>query len=258
MARLIPADTSDTLDLEAFVERVDADVDFDDPAALPGAAKLLRMLANDRRFLARHIAAEIAAGAFQPGNQATAATFHLATRPRFIVRANVWLPLRGTEVARAAQERLFFYDVPHDHDFDFLTVGYHGPGYETDLWEYDETDLWEYDRAALEGRPGEPARLAPCGRARLERGAVMHFRAHVDVHAQRPPEALSISVNLVSRVRRASWSQLLFDVERGVVSSPVDGAAGARALVHAAADLLGVAARDHLPGRTARFGEVSP
>ena len=31
----------------------------------------------------------------------------------------------------------FFYHVPHDHNFSFLTVGYLGPGYWSEYYEYD-------------------------------------------------------------------------------------------------------------------------
>lgn len=231
MSQLSTHATGAVLGLDAFLDRVEREIDFDAPAGLLSAAPLLSALANDRYFLVDRLNAELASRGFQPGNEATAATLHLATRARFFVRANIWLPWAASGPARDWQQQLFFYDVPHDHDFDFLTVGYHGPGY--------ETDLWEYERASIAGLPGEPVALTARGRFRLARGTVMHYRAHVDVHTQRPPEALSVSINLVVRTRRKRWDQLLFDVEQGRVRAPVEGASRARALLCTAAGQLG-------------------
>ncbi|WP_224247390.1 hypothetical protein [Hyalangium gracile] len=231
MSQLSPHATDAVLGLEDFLERVEREIDFDAPDGLLAATPLLSALANDRHFLVERLNAELASGDFQPGNEATAATLHLATRARFFVRANIWMPWAASGPARDWQQQLFFYDVPHDHDLDFLTVGYHGPGY--------ETDLWEYERASIVGRPGEPVVLTPRGRFRLSRGTVMHYRAHVDVHTQWPPEALSVSINLVSRTRRHRWEQLLFDVEQGSVRAPVEGASRARATLCMAAAQLG-------------------
>lgn len=79
----------------------------------------------------------------------------------------------------------------------------------------------------------------------------MHYRAHVDVHTQRPPEALSVSINLVARTRRKRWEQLLFDVEQGRVRAPVEGASRARALLCSAAGHLGDARTASLLERVA-------
>ena len=45
----------------------------------------------------------------------------------------------------------FFYHVPHDHNFSFLTVGYLGPGY----W----SEYYEYDYGEVVGMPGEKVDL---------------------------------------------------------------------------------------------------
>jgi hypothetical protein len=83
----------------------------------------------------------------------------------------------------------FFYHVPHDHNFSFLTVGYLGPGY----W----SDYYEYDHAGVVGLPGESVDLKFIEKARLEPGKVMLYRAHLDVHDQLPADDMSISINIM-------------------------------------------------------------
>ena len=78
---------------------------------------------------------------------------------------------------------------PHDHNFSFLTVGYLGPGY----W----SEYYEYDYAAVVGLPGEKVDLRFIEKARLEQGKVMLYRAASDVHNQLPADEMSVSINIM-------------------------------------------------------------
>ncbi|MFX9061834.1 hypothetical protein ABTN34_19000, partial [Acinetobacter baumannii] len=49
----------------------------------------------------------------------------------YVLRANCW-PARDDAIVRASGTAPFFYDMPHDHNFPFLTYGYLGPGYWSD------------------------------------------------------------------------------------------------------------------------------
>ena len=46
---------------------------------------------------------------------------------KYFIRANFW-PSERDSVFKASGNSPFFYHVPHDHNFSFLTVGYLGPG----------------------------------------------------------------------------------------------------------------------------------
>ena len=51
-------------------------------------------------------------------------------------------------------------------------------------------------------------------RARLDEGKIMHYRAHRDVHAQRPADELSVSINILHTSGAQGWlDQYSFDVE---------------------------------------------
>jgi hypothetical protein len=126
-------------------------------------------------------------------------------------------------VTRASGTAAFFYDMPHDHNFPFLTYGYLGPGY----W----SDYYEYDVGALTGLPGEPAGLRFVERARLEPGRLMLYRMRRDVHVQLPPDNFSVSLNILGADPAQPWlDQYRFDISRGTIAGGLT-CTGAEALV---------------------------
>jgi hypothetical protein len=105
--------------------------------------------------------------------------------------------------------------VPHDHNFSFLTVGYLGPGYWSDYYEYD------YDRTV--GYVGEEVDLRFIERTRLAEGKVLLYRRHRDVHSQLPPDSLSVSLNILAiAIGNSFRDQYSFDLERSRISGHVD------------------------------------
>lgn len=122
------------------------------------------------------------------------------------LRAAIW-PGEKDALMRASGHSPFLYGLPHDHNFHFLTLGYFGPGYWSDYYDY------EYSEVA--GWSGEPVDLRFVERARLEPGKIMHYRAHRDVHRQLPAEALSVSINVMHRQPAMGWlDQYSFDLEK--------------------------------------------
>jgi hypothetical protein len=178
-------------------------------------AEALAKLANNRDLIAQHIgavgSADEWARRFSPPQ-----SFFLGQTDRFAVRANIWLPPRPGPSAIGRLERdLYAYELAHNHDVNFLTVGFFGPGYETDLYEIDDE--------AIAGEAGEPVDLGPGRRVQLTRGTVIYFRAHKDIHIQHEPESLSMSLNLMFDTERSGKEQLVFDVARQCVVGPPPG-----------------------------------
>ncbi|MEO1044429.1 MAG: transposase [Pseudomonadota bacterium] len=142
-------------------------------------------------------------------------------RPGWFLRANIW-PAQSDYALRASGDTAFSYGLAHDHNFDFLTIGYHGPGYVSDYYEQD------YD--ALAGYRGEPARLRFIERSALHKGRILYYRKHRDVHCQYPPEQLSISLNLMFTAPEQHWyDQYRHDLD----SDRIDGIVS-----HGASDVL--------------------
>ena len=211
MPRLIAPGDGDALALDDFVAALDAQpVDPRDEDSLVAAGPLLARLGRNGDFLARLALDELKGrGAPQAGFNGYGAQVLMLKPPgaRYTLRANFW-PAARDAVTRASGEAAFFYHLPHDHDFAFLTYGYLGPGY----W----SDYWERDPAATVGVPGEVAGLVFTGRRRLEPGRLMLYRRHVDVHSQLPPDSFSVSLNILfADPEPARREQYRFDVAAG-------------------------------------------
>jgi len=188
-------------------------IDISDHDELLGGAPTLRALANNRTFLARLIAEELKhVDSLQKGNQYSAQVFALGESRNFFMRANFW-PAAHDSMFQASGAKPFFYDVPHDHNFDFLTVGYYGPGYLSDFYEYNFDDVVGY--------VGEVINLRYIGREALSQGRTMLYRASVDIHNQLPPESFSISINVMTNFPEqiAGVNQYMLDLPSGMITS---------------------------------------
>jgi hypothetical protein len=214
MPRVIDLEDSSACTLGECIAALDAS-GFDplDEGCLLHAAGWLRRLGNDRDFLADIMIAELKQRHRQDDGRNTYGPQVIMLSPlggEYFLRANIW-PSRDENLFRASGGGPFVYELPHDHNFDFLTLGYFGPGYWSDYYEYD------YD--AVAGAVGEPAGLRFVERSRLEPGKLMHYRAHRDVHSQLPPDALSVSLNVMHAGGAQGWlDQYKFDVGRNEIA----------------------------------------
>jgi hypothetical protein len=194
--------------LDECVDRIAArGFDPDDEDNLFAAARDLRRLGNDRRFLGDILIAELKRRDRRDVATTTyGAQVVMLSQPsgNFFMRANIW-PAPGEHVMRASGKAPFYFDVPHDHNFSFLTLGYFGPGY----W----SDYYEYDFEEVAGYRGEAVHLRFVERSRLSEGRLMLYRAHRDVHVQHPADALSVSLNVMHMAPHQGWyDQYRFDV----------------------------------------------
>ena len=202
MARVIPCD-------DELVQALNDDgFDPADEESFAAAAPLLKRLANNREFLAEIAIAELkdrcTRQSLENRYSSQVIMLHRAT-DKFFIRANFW-PSAHDSVLKASGVSPFFYHVPHDHNFSFLTVGYLGPGY----W----SEYYEYEYGKVVGIPGEKVDLRFIETSRLETGKLMLYRAHRDVHNQLPADELTVSVNIMEASNRLPYlSQYRFDVK---------------------------------------------
>ncbi len=184
-----------------------------DETSLLHAARWLRRLGHNRDFLAEMLLAELEQRHRDDDTATAYGPQVIMLSPlggEFFLRANIW-PSADEHMVRASGAGTFVYGMAHDHNFDFLTFGYFGPGY----W----SDYWEYDFETVAGAIGEPAGLRFVERSRLEPGKLLHYRAHRDVHAQLPPDSLSVSLNVMHAGGAQGWlDQYRFDVERNTIA----------------------------------------
>jgi hypothetical protein len=214
MPRLIATDAEESIELGDLVERLETGgFDGQDEENFASWGEDLRKLANNRSFLPGLMIAELKERCRRQlrDNQFSAQVILLhGGTGKFLIRANFWPALEDSVVRHSGTDP-FFYGIPHDHNFSFLTVGYFGPGYWSDYYEYD------YDRVV--GHPGERVDLRFVERSRLEPGKVMLYRAHKDIHLQLPADEMSVSINIVETAHSTLFKdQYRFDVESKTVA----------------------------------------
>ena len=239
MARVIPCSDEGAITLGDLVQALNDDgFDPRDEESFAAAAPLLRRLANNRDFLAELAVEELkdrcTRQSLENRYSSQVIMLHRASE-KFFLRANFW-PSERDSLYKASGTSPFFYHVPHDHNFSFLTVGYFGPGY----W----SEYYEYDYESVVGLPGEKVDLKYVEKARLEPGKVMLYRAHRDIHDQLPADDLSVSINIMEASSRLPFlSQYRFDVKKCEIAGILTRTA-TEALLALAANHDGGNARD--------------
>ena len=210
MARVIACEETRAITLGDVVQALnDEAFDPSDEESFAACAPLLKRLSNNRDFLAEIATAELkdrcATQTLENRYSSQVIILHRASE-KYFIRANFW-PSERDSIFRASGASPFFYHVPHDHNFSFLTVGYLGPGY----W----SEYYEYDFEAVVGVPGEKVDLRFIEKTKLDQGKVMLYRAHKDVHNQLPADDMSVSINIMEASNRLPFlDQYRFDVKK--------------------------------------------
>jgi hypothetical protein len=166
-------------------------------------------------------------------NDYTGQTFLLLNGPNYYIRANAWLPPSYTPLKALSESDQFFYGLPHDHNFTFMTAGHVGAGY--------RTTVYEYDGIGTTYNVGDRADVRYLEDTMLPEGKVMVFRASRDIHIQWAPDEFSISLNLMTVNRtELARTQRVFDTDCATVKGHPRGNEASRqrffALVPALAD----------------------
>jgi len=187
MAIHIAADNAALVTVDEFVEHVQAHVDLYDIDSIAAAGQMFRGLANDPELVVRQLN-RMVDEQFRKAAIGSTQSIYLGGGRDFYLRANVWPSAADIAGGRIYQDQ-FSYNSAHDHNYHFMTVGYHGPGY--------QTDLYEYDRSQVQGHVGERVDLRFVERSHLKTGMVTLYRAGRDVHTQLPPDDLSLTLNFM-------------------------------------------------------------
>lgn len=175
-------------------------------------AWILRALANNREFLLDRYHDRLKSywsgderDKFQPQS------LELAHNGRFYIRSNIWMPLETTSKTLEFEKKLFAYNIPHDHNFQLLTVGYYGPGY--------PTEIYEYESSKVHGAIGEKVELSDKTDTVLTPGRMIFYRQNRDIHIQHTPSEMSVSLNLsMADANTDLLPQYIFDVDAGQIT----------------------------------------
>jgi hypothetical protein len=231
MALSFDLTTNKSISFEEFNHFVKQTLVPDDVDTLLACTEALQMLSNNETFVTDLIHNELTdAKSFQINNGYTAQSIMLFSCPSYYVRLNLWPPSSPREDIRKWQDLLYFYERAHDHNFDFLTVGYFGSGYGTEMWEYD------YESTA--GYVGEKIDMTFLERTRLPKGKAMLYRASRDIHSQFAPEDYSVSINIISSQQQiiVKREQYFFDLEKKeLIGTTANGGTGRYLMLNLAA-----------------------
>ncbi|ALN89977.1 MULTISPECIES: hypothetical protein [Lysobacter] len=190
MAYTLNATATSTASEDDLFDYIFSRVDSMDPDSIADAAPVLAAYASDSGLVARTMAQSMRSildG--QPPPFVAPQCYVIARRRHIMIRANVWTPLKQTGALRKNEERVYSYDTAHDHNFNFLTIGYFGAGY--------RTHIVQIDPSQLNGEIGDSAPILDSEVTSLPKGKIMLYQAHRDVHRQAPPDELSISLNVL-------------------------------------------------------------
>ncbi|GBR49571.1 hypothetical protein [Neokomagataea thailandica] len=205
-----------SISLEECVKNIRENVDPEDFGSICDASIYLRMLANNRTFLYEKLSAELfLLSKGESVDLRTPQSIQVYDEDTFYIRANIWPKINRGQTVSGHEKNLFSYEMAHDHNFHFMTVGYFGPGYETDIYNYD------YNKCL--GFHGESIDLTYIGREKLVPGRVFVYEGSKDVHIQREPSSLSISLNILFNPKEGKQKQQYrFDVKNKIISGSLN------------------------------------
>ena len=195
--------------LDEFCAICDKIGEFDSASKLKMAAKPLIELANNTTLIIDFLNDELKdIDSFQEGVGCNMQSLIIASRKHYKVRVNFWPTSNEFNFGSDTLNKIFAYELPHDHNFSFLTTGFTARGYDTDIYTY------EYDRY----ENGDNVELQYFGQFELKKGTVMIYEGGKDIHIQHCPSELAISINLIPNNASEDF-QYLFDIENKKVQS---------------------------------------
>lgn len=211
--------------IEEFLEYVETHIDLNDDESVVSAAAELQALANNKAMILGVYAEQLKnIGRTQnPIYSQSSAVLGKGKNKSFVVRTNLWPTIDvASERVRTIESGLFSYDLAHDHNFSFLTANVFGPGYVTDIWEYQ-------DDVRPEGYVGKVLPMRFVETTMLHPYKQIFFRRCRDVHIQHPPERFSVSINLMMPTAEDILTdQYVFDMDSHSVSGFPQGCASSR------------------------------
>lgn len=163
-----------------------------------------RAVANNREALLAKLEGELRTLATDKYSQYKQTSILLAGErsKRPYLRVNIW-PTVSPDLPNYSELcKAYSYYFPHTHNFSFITTGYFGKGYETEIWKL----LSLQDAATV----GDEIDMEYQGRHALTNDVVMMYQASKDIHSQYPPSELSLSLNLMLYSPRDIYTTQLF------------------------------------------------
>lgn len=230
MAYSFNLETSKQITLDEFIYIVNKELITDKPETLLNCVEASQMLSNNRSFLVDILNQNLGDfDNFQKENRHSSQTIKIFNNNKFYIRVNAWPKLEDDSMW---QNELYQSLQAHDHNFDFLTVGYFGKGY--------KMTIYEYDFESVNGYIGENIEMKFLETTTLPIGKTMIYRASKDIHIQYPAEDYSLSINIMpASFNLLKNDQFWFDMNTNTIRSIAQGVGTARNLIFELASIFG-------------------
>lgn len=203
----VPFDQT-SIELEEYVDLIKSNkYDFSSQDDIIDSAKYLNQLNNNKGLLINSMCEQLKEiDTFQQFNSYGPQVFIIFGSKKYFLRMVAWNTLSKVELSIEN----FKYDMCHDHNFDLLTIGHFGPGYDSRCYTY------EYDQ--IMGLIGEEVDMQDERIYTLSEGKIFLYRAKKDIHIQLPPKNLSVSLNMIPRNPRLFRPQYEFDESKHCIA----------------------------------------
>jgi hypothetical protein len=234
MALIFNFNDEDYIQLNDFVDHVAGVLNPNDRDSLINLAPTLSALGRNKNFVLESVHSDLKKNieSFQSTNRYTDQSLILAVHDIFTIRLNIWSPPVSYGGDITLDEKRRSYNLPHNHNFDLLTVGYWGPGYITEMYSFDAKNAV--------GFVGEKISIEHKGITQLKQNCVMFYETSTDVHTQISPTELSMSLNVIpSNKKSINIDQFEFDIEKSTISAYVGSNVSNRATFLYMASLIG-------------------
>jgi hypothetical protein len=212
------------ISLEDYISAI-AGLDLKQEAVALETAPLLKRLANNKQLLLDYVNTYLQKNlSLEDENPYGTQSFIIYRCDEFFIRLNIWIKPKDYGGGLNWETRVFSYETPHNHNFDFLTANCLGDGYRTEIYDYDPSKHLGY--------LGEKVDLQLLESTRLSENKVIYFRKFKDVHIQyAPDDELSVSLNLmISDPVANRMPQFEFDVvNRKIINVINNGYTGPKA-----------------------------
>ncbi|WP_313534374.1 hypothetical protein [Sphingomonas sp.] len=211
MVKVFDPQVTGKTSIDGFYEEFDAiEHPFKSPQFLTEAADALARLNANKSLIHDKFAEQGGWASVKSTFQSTQSIILERRQTRYgriSLRCNFWFPLQHSKF-EDLERNIYAYEMAHNHNFEFMTIGHHGTGYYTDVGVIDPNAITSYDEQAIE--------ISNRRRIQLCEGRVLYFKMFSDIHVQHPSDEPSISLNLVLDSSEWEREQFEFDMDRGV------------------------------------------
>ncbi len=218
MAITILESTEEIISLSEFINYCDEHIHNGNADSLMACSKQLKMLSNNKIFLRSFIYDEL----FYHSDNLQKENTYLDSQALIVyvgksyqIRITTWPNFKNENELKPNEKPLYKNAIGHDHNFWFMTVGYIGSGY--------QTEIWEYDCNTVKGYLGEKVNMHFLEKTKLTRGKIMVYRPSCDLHEQGKADHYSIAINVILKSNERYTNPVYgFDLHKKEIAFKVD------------------------------------